>query len=80
MISDPNFKYEGVIGGKTGFTKKCGRCLVSCAERDGLRLIAVTLCDIIVMLLFSYFIALNKNQRAFVNNYLLRKLHKKYGK
>lgn len=35
--------YDGVIGGKTGFTKKCGRCLVSCAERDGLRLIAVTL-------------------------------------
>lgn len=35
--------YEGVIGGKTGFTKKSGRCLVSCAERDGLRLIAVTL-------------------------------------
>ena len=49
-------------------------------EPGFLRLIAVTLCDIIVMLLFSYFIALNKNQRAFVNNYLLRKLHKKYGK
>ena len=36
--------YDGVIGGKTGFTKKSGRCLVSCAEREGLRLIAVTLC------------------------------------
>lgn len=35
--------YNGVIAGKTGFTKKSGRCLVSCAERDGLRLIAVTL-------------------------------------
>ncbi len=35
--------YDGVIAGKTGFTKKSGRCLVSCAERDGLRLIAVTL-------------------------------------
>ena len=33
----------GVISGKTGFTKASGRCLVSCAERDGLRLIAVTL-------------------------------------
>lgn len=33
----------GVIGGKTGFTKKSGRCLVTCAERDGLSLIAVTL-------------------------------------
>lgn len=35
--------YEGTIGGKTGFTKKSGRCLVTAAERDGLRLIAVTL-------------------------------------
>ena len=34
---------DGVIGGKTGFTKKSGRCLASCAERDGLRLVAVTL-------------------------------------
>ena len=34
---------EGVIGVKTGFTKKSGRCLVSCAEREGGRLIAVTL-------------------------------------
>ena len=36
--------YEGAIGVKTGFTKKSGRCLVSAAERDGLTLIAVTLC------------------------------------
>lgn len=35
--------YEGAIGVKTGFTKKSGRCLVSAAEREGLRLIAVTL-------------------------------------
>ena len=35
--------YDGVIGGKTGFTKKSGRCLVTCAERKGLKLIAVTL-------------------------------------
>ena len=34
---------EGVIGVKTGFTKKSGRCLVSCAEREGGRLVAVTL-------------------------------------
>ena len=37
------FAYEGCIGVKTGFTKKSGRCLVSCAERDGVRLVAVTL-------------------------------------
>ena len=35
--------YEGCIGLKTGFTKKSGRCLVSAAERNGIRLIAVTL-------------------------------------
>lgn len=32
-----------VIGIKTGFTKKSGRCLVSAAENGGIRLIAVTL-------------------------------------
>lgn len=35
--------YEGLIGVKTGFTKKSGRCLVTAAERDGKRVIAVTL-------------------------------------
>lgn len=37
--------YEGAIGVKTGFTKASGRCLVSAAERNGLRLVAVTLHD-----------------------------------
>ena len=32
-----------VIGVKTGFTKRSGRCLVTAAERDGVTLIAVTL-------------------------------------
>lgn len=36
---------EGCIGVKTGYTKQNGRCLVSAAERDGLRLVAVTLND-----------------------------------
>lgn len=35
--------YQGCIGVKTGFTKKSGRCLVSAAEREGIRLICVTL-------------------------------------
>jgi D-alanyl-D-alanine carboxypeptidase/D-alanyl-D-alanine carboxypeptidase (penicillin-binding protein 5/6) len=35
--------YEGIIGVKTGFTKKSGRCLVTAAERDGKNVIAVTL-------------------------------------
>lgn len=35
--------YDGIIGVKTGFTKKSGRCLVTAAERDGKSVIAVTL-------------------------------------
>ena len=35
--------YEGMLGVKTGFTKKAGRCLVTAAERGGVTLIAVTL-------------------------------------
>ena len=34
---------DGVLGVKTGFTKAAGRTLVSCCERDGARLICVTL-------------------------------------
>lgn len=37
--------YVGAIGVKTGFTKKCGRCLVSCAVREGVCVVAVTLSD-----------------------------------
>ena len=36
-------EYEGAVGVKTGFTKRSGRCLVSCAERNGAKLVAVTL-------------------------------------
>lgn len=36
-------KYQYCIGVKTGFTDEAGRCLVSAAERDGVKLIAVTL-------------------------------------
>jgi len=35
--------YDGAIGVKTGYTKRCGRCLVSAAVRDGVTMIAVTL-------------------------------------
>ncbi|MBO4432746.1 MAG: D-alanyl-D-alanine carboxypeptidase [Clostridia bacterium] len=37
--------YDDVIGVKTGFTKKSGRCLVSAAKNDGRYVIAVTLND-----------------------------------
>lgn len=35
--------YPHAIGMKTGFTKKSGRCLVSAAQKDGVRLIGITL-------------------------------------
>ncbi|EQB36066.1 MULTISPECIES: D-alanyl-D-alanine carboxypeptidase family protein [Virgibacillus] len=35
--------YEYCTGGKTGYTKKTGRTLVSSAQKDGMNLIAVTL-------------------------------------
>lgn len=37
------WRFDGVCGVKTGFTKAAGRCLVSCAEREGRQFIAVTL-------------------------------------
>ena len=39
------WQYEGCVGMKTGYTQLAGRTLISCAERDGQRLIAVTLSD-----------------------------------
>ncbi len=35
--------YPGIIGGKTGYTSKAGNTLVTAAERDGVRLIAVVM-------------------------------------
>ncbi len=35
----------GCLGGKTGYTEAAGRCLVSACEREGTRLICVTLDD-----------------------------------
>lgn len=36
---------DGCIGGKTGYTNAAGRVLVSCVEREGMRLICVTISD-----------------------------------
>lgn len=43
MYVAPEYKYDGVIGGKTGLTDDAGSCLVTFCERDGRLLIAVTL-------------------------------------
>ena len=39
------WRYEGCIGMKTGYTERSGRTLISCARREGMTLIAVTLND-----------------------------------
>lgn len=36
---------DGVIGGKTGYTQAAGRSLVTCCEREEMRLVCVTLSD-----------------------------------
>lgn len=43
MKSYESVYYEGIIGGKTGFTMKAGNTLVTCAKRNDMRLIAVVL-------------------------------------
>lgn len=37
------WKLDGVLGIKTGYTKKSGRCLVSAMEKDGIKMVAVTI-------------------------------------
>lgn len=39
------WRYEGCVGMKTGYTERSGRTLISCAQREGQLLIAVTLND-----------------------------------
>ena len=44
MVNPANGEYyQGIVGGKTGYTSLAGNTLVTCAERDGKRLIAVVL-------------------------------------
>ena len=39
------WEYPGALGVKTGYTEAAGRTLVSCAEREGMTLVCVTLND-----------------------------------
>ena len=43
MKKNDSLYYNGIIGGKTGYTSLAGNTLVTCAERDGLKLITVVL-------------------------------------
>jgi len=43
QLTNGKYDYEGYIGGKTGYTSVARQTLVSCAERNGLKLICVVM-------------------------------------
>ncbi len=43
MVPGLRYEYDGFVGGKTGYTKDARQTLVTCAEREGMRLICVIL-------------------------------------
>ncbi len=45
IIPGGTYAYEYIVGCKTGYTNAARNCLVSCAEKDGMRLICVVLRD-----------------------------------
>ena len=45
MLPGKKYEYEGIIGGKTGFTSEARQTLVTCAQRNGMKLICVVMKD-----------------------------------
>lgn len=45
IIPGGTYAYENIVGCKTGYTNAARFCLVSCAEKDGMRLICVVMRD-----------------------------------
>lgn len=45
IIPTGTYAYEYLVGCKTGYTEAARSCLISCAEKDGMRLICVVLKD-----------------------------------
>ncbi len=45
LFKGRKYPYEHIVASKTGYTDAAKSCLVSCAEKDGLRLICVVLYD-----------------------------------
>ena len=45
MIQGKKYAYDGIVGGKTGFTTDARQTLVTCAQRDGMKLICVVMKD-----------------------------------
>ena len=45
MIQGRKYAYDGIIGGKTGYTNDARQTLVTCAQRDGMKLVCVVMKD-----------------------------------
>lgn len=45
MIQSGKYAYEGIVGGKTGFTTDARQTLVTCARRDQMKLVCVVMKD-----------------------------------
>ena len=45
MIHGKKYEYDGIVGGKTGFTTDARQTLVTCARREGMKLICVVMKD-----------------------------------
>jgi D-alanyl-D-alanine carboxypeptidase (penicillin-binding protein 5/6) len=45
LLTNGTYSYDGYIGGKTGYTSIAKQTLVSCAERNGMKLICVVMKD-----------------------------------
>lgn len=45
MVTGKKYAYEGIIGGKTGFTSVARQTLVTCAQKNGMKLICVVMKD-----------------------------------
>lgn len=43
LLPGKKYAYDGIVGCKTGYTEDARSCLVSCAERNGMKLICVVL-------------------------------------
>ncbi len=43
LLETRNYEYEYLIGSKTGYTDQAGQTLISCAQKDGLKLICVVM-------------------------------------
>jgi len=45
MIQGRKYAYDGIVGGKTGFTTDARQTLVTCAQKEGMKLVCVVMKD-----------------------------------